>query len=123
MLLNKVSVRPTAEPLCAIHKIVEEQDKAMDKVLGKHHKFMEFANNSTPVQNAVASSSTLPEKPVEPSLQDSLPPDPAFKSMKEYDEHEKKHCNRTKKAKKAKKDSVHLAPSEMEMTQFRYSLR
>jgi hypothetical protein len=37
--------------------------------------------------------------------------------MKEYDEHEKKHCNRMKKAKKAKKDSVHLAPSEMETTQ------
>jgi hypothetical protein len=37
--------------------------------------------------------------------------------MKEYDEHEKKYHNRTRKAKKAKKDSVHLAPSEMEMTQ------
>jgi hypothetical protein len=86
-----------------MHKIVEEQDKAVDKVLGKHRKFMEFANNSTPVQNAVASSSTLPEKPVEPSLQDSLPPAPALKSMKEYDEHEKKHHNRAKKAKKAKK--------------------
>jgi hypothetical protein len=57
-----------------MHKIVEEQDEAMDKVLGKHRKFMEFANNSTPVQNAVASSSTLPEKPVEPLLQDSLSP-------------------------------------------------
>jgi hypothetical protein len=100
-----------------MHKIVEEQDKAMDKVLGKHCKFMEFANNSSPVQNAVALSSTLPEKPVEPSLQDSLPPAPAFKSMKEYDEHEKKHRNRMKKVKKAKKDSVHLAPSEMETTQ------
>jgi hypothetical protein len=100
-----------------MHKIVEEQDEAMDKVLRKHCKFMEFANNSSPVQNAVASSSTLPEKPVEPSLQDSLPPAPAFKSMKEYNEHEKKRCNRTKKAKKAKKDSVHLAPAEMETTQ------
>jgi hypothetical protein len=100
-----------------MHKIVEEQNKAMDKVLGKHRKFMEFANNSTPVQNNVASSSTLPVKPVEPSLQDSLPPAPAFKSMKEYDEHEKKCCNRTRKAKKAKKDSVHLAPSEIETTQ------
>jgi hypothetical protein len=117
MLLKKVGVRSTAEPLHAMHKLVEEQDEAMDKVLGKHHKFMEFANNSTPVQNAVALSSTLPVKPVEPSLQDSLPPAPAFKSMKEYDEHEKKHCNRTRKAKKAKKDSVHLAPSEIEMTQ------
>jgi hypothetical protein len=37
--------------------------------------------------------------------------------MKEYDEHEKKCCNRTKKAKKAKKDSAHLTPSEMETTQ------
>jgi hypothetical protein len=37
--------------------------------------------------------------------------------MKEYDEHEKKHCNRMKKAKKAKKNSVHLTPSEMETTQ------
>jgi hypothetical protein len=100
-----------------MHKIVEEQDEAMAKVLGKHCKFMEFANNSFPVQNAVASSSTLPEKPVKPSLQDSLPPAPAFKSMKEYDEHEKKHRNRTRNAKKAKKDSVHLAPSEMETTQ------
>jgi hypothetical protein len=100
-----------------MHKIVEEQDEAMDKVLGKHHKFMEFANNSSSVQNAVASSSTLPVKPVEPLLQDSLPSAPAFKSMKEYNEHEKKHRNRTRKAKKAKKDSVHLAPSEMETTQ------
>jgi hypothetical protein len=100
-----------------MHKLVEEQDEAVDKVLGKHCKFMEFANNSPPVQTAVASSSTLPEKPVEPSLQDSLPPTPAFKTMKEYDKHEKRHRNRTRKAKKAKKDSVHLAPSEMEMTQ------
>jgi hypothetical protein len=117
MLLKKVGVRLIAEPLCAMHKIVEEQDKAVDKVLGKHCKFMEFANNSIPVQNAVASSSTLPEKPVKPSLQDSLPPAPAFKSMKEYDEHEKKCRNRTRKAKKAKKDSVHLTSSEMETTQ------
>jgi hypothetical protein len=100
-----------------MHKIVKEQDEAVDKVLGKHHKFMEFANNSTPVQNTVALSSMLPEKPVEPSLQDSLSPAPAFKSMKEYDEHENKRCNRARKAKKAKKDSVHLAPSEMETTQ------
>jgi hypothetical protein len=100
-----------------MHKIVEEQDEAMDKVLGKHRKFMEFANNSSPVQNAVALSSMLPEKPVEPLLQDFLFPAPAFKSMKEYDEHEKKCCNRMKKAKKAKKDSVHLIPSEMETTQ------
>jgi hypothetical protein len=110
MLLKKVSVRPTAEPLCAMHKLVEEQDEAVDKVLGKHRKFMEFAKNSPPVQNAVASSSMLPEKPVEPLLQDSLSPAPAFKSMKEYDEHEKRCCNRMKKAKKAKKNSVHPIP-------------
>jgi hypothetical protein len=116
MLLKKISVQPTAEPLRAMHKIVEEQDEAVDKVLGKHHKFMEFANNSPPVQNAVALSSTLPVKPVEPLLQNLLPPAPAFKSMKEYDEHEKKCRNRMRKAKKAKKDSVHLAPSEMETT-------
>jgi hypothetical protein len=52
----------------------------------------------------------LPEKPVEPSLQDSLPPAPAFKTMKEYDEHEERRRNRTRKAKKAKKDSVHPVP-------------
>jgi hypothetical protein len=109
MLLKKVGVRPTAEPLRAMHNLVEEQDEAVDRVLGKHRKFMEFA---PPVQNAVAST-LMPEKPVQPSLQDSLPPAPAFKSMKEYDEHEKKRCNRMKKAKKAKKD-VHPAPSEME---------
>jgi hypothetical protein len=95
-----------------MHKLVEEQDEAVDCVLGKHCKFMEFAKKSSPVQNAIASAS-MPEKPVEPSLQDSLPPAPAFKSMKEYDEHERKHRNRTKKAKKAKKD-LHPAPSEME---------
>jgi hypothetical protein len=100
-----------------MHKIVEEQDKAVDKVLGKHRKLMEFANNSSPVQNTVASSSMLPGKPVESSLQDSLSPAPAFKTMKEYDEHEKKRRNRTKKAKKAKKDSIHLTPSEIETTQ------
>jgi hypothetical protein len=67
-----------------MHKLVEEQDKAVDKVLGKHCKFMEFANNSPPVQYAVASSSTLPERPVEPLLQDPLCPALAFKTMKEY---------------------------------------
>jgi hypothetical protein len=112
MLLKKVGVRPTAEPLRAMHKLVEKQNEAVDRVLGKHCKFMEFAKNSSSVQNAVASSSTLPEKPVEPSLQDFLSPAPAFKTMKEYDEHEKKRRNRMKKAKKAKKD-LHLAPSEM----------
>jgi hypothetical protein len=114
MLLKKVGVQPTAEPLCAMHKLVKEQDEAVNHVSGKHCKFMEFAKNSFPVQNAVASSSTLPEKPVKPSLQDSLPLAPAFKSMKEYDKHEKRRCNRMKKAKKAKKD-VHPAPSKMGM--------
>jgi hypothetical protein len=109
-LLKQAGVRPTAEPLRAMHKIVEEQDEAVGKVLGKHRKFMEFAKNSSPVQNAVAST-LMPVKPVEPSLQDSLPPPPAFKSIKEYDEHEKKRHNRTKKAKKAKQD-VHPAPPE-----------
>jgi hypothetical protein len=110
MLLKKVDVRPTAEPLRAMHKLVKEQGKAVDRVLGKHRKFMKFAENSSPGQNAVALTS-MPEKPVEPSLQDSLPPAPAFKSMKEYDEHERKRCNRTKKAKKAKQD-LHPAPPE-----------
>jgi hypothetical protein len=114
MLLRKVGVRPTVEPLRAMHKLVEEQDEAVDKVLGKHRKFMEFAKNSPPVQNAVASTS-MPEKPVEPSLQDSLPPAPAFKSMKEYDEHEKKRHNRTRKAKKAKKD-LHPTPVDSMVT-------
>jgi hypothetical protein len=109
-LLKRLSIQPTAEPLRAMHKLVEEQDEAVDKVLGKHRKFMKFAENSPPVQNAVAST-LMPEKPVEPSLQDSLPPAPAFKSMKEYDEHEKKRHNRTKKAKKAKQD-LHPAPPE-----------
>jgi hypothetical protein len=58
----------------------------------------------------------MPEKPVEPLLQDSLPPAPAFKSMKEYNKHEKKHHNKMKKAKSAKKDSVHLAPVEGAVT-------
>jgi hypothetical protein len=107
-----------------MHKIVEEQDKAMDKVLGKHRKFMEFANNSSPVQNAVASSSTLPEKFVEPSLRDSLLLAPAFKSIKEYDEHEKKRRNRTRKAKKAKR-TLFTSPRLRwrQLRTFRYSLR
>jgi hypothetical protein len=93
-----------------MHKLVEEQDEAVYRVLGKHRKFMEFANNSSLVQNAVALSSTLPEKPVEPLLQDFLSPAPAFKTIKEYDEHKKRCRNRTRKAKKAKKDSVHPIP-------------
>jgi hypothetical protein len=76
---------------------------------------MEFAKNSPPVQNAVASSSTLPEKPVELSLQDSLLLASTFKTMKEYDEHERKCCNRTKKAKKAKQD-VHPTPMDSTVT-------
>jgi hypothetical protein len=114
MLLKKVSVRPTAELLHAMHKLVEEQDKAVDRVLGKHRKFIKFAENSSPVQNAVASTS-MPEKPVEPSLQDSLLPAPAFKTMKEYDEHQRKRCNRIKKAKKAKQD-VHPTPVDNTVT-------
>jgi hypothetical protein len=113
-LLKKVGVRPTAEPLRAMHKLVEEQDEAMDHVLGKHHKFMKFAKNSPPVQNAVASTS-MPEKPVELSLQDSLPSAPAFKTMKEYDEHQRKRRNRTKKAKKAKQD-VYPTPVDSTVT-------
>jgi hypothetical protein len=97
-----------------MHKLVEEQDEAVDRVLGKHRKFIEFAKNSSPVQNAVAST-LMPEKPVEPLLQDSLPPAPAFKSMKEYDEHEKKRRNRTRKAKKAKRD-IHPTPVDSTVT-------
>jgi hypothetical protein len=97
-----------------MHKLVEEQDKAVDKVLGKHCKFMKFAENYSLVQNTVASTS-MPEKPVEPSLQDSLPPAPAFKTMKEYDEHQRKRCNRMKKAKKAKQD-VHPTPVDSTVT-------
>jgi hypothetical protein len=97
-----------------MHKLVEEQDEAVDKVLSKHRKFMKFAENSSPVQNAVASTS-MPQKPVEPSLQDSLPPAPAFKSIKKYDEHQRKRCNRTKKAKKAKQD-IHPTPVDNMVT-------
>jgi hypothetical protein len=113
-LLKRISVRPTAEPLRAMHKLVEEQDEAVDHVLGKHRKFMKFAKNSPPVQNTVAST-LMPEKPVEPSLQDSLSPAPAFKTMKEYDEHERKRHNRTKKAKKAKQD-IHPTPVDNTVT-------
>jgi hypothetical protein len=116
-LLKRISVRPTAEPLRAMHKLVEEQDEAVDHVLGKHRKFMKFAENSPPVQNAVASTS-MPEKPVEPSLQDSLSPAPAFKIMKEYDEHQRKRHNRTKKAKKAKQD-LHPTPVDSTVTNVR----
>ena len=72
-LLKKASVRPTVEPLCAMHRIVQQQEKRMDMVLGKHHKFMEFATNSSLVQNAIASTSQLPDTPVEPLLLDTLP--------------------------------------------------
>jgi hypothetical protein len=113
-LLKEVGVQPTAEPLRAMHKLVEEQNEAVDRVLGKHCKFMKFAKNSPPVQNAVASTS-LPEKPVEPSLQDSLPSAPTFKSIKEYDEHQRKRRNRTKKAKKAKED-IHPTPVDNTVT-------
>jgi hypothetical protein len=72
---------------------------------------MELADKSSPVQHTVASLSTLQMKPVEPLFQDFLP------CLQNYDEHQKKHHNRTKKVKQAKKDSVHLAPAEVEMTQ------
>ena len=84
-LLTKASVRPTVEPLHAMHRIVEEQDKDINTVLGKHCKFMEFATNSSPVQNAVVSTRQLLTAPVEPLLLDRLPV-PSFKSMKEYDD-------------------------------------
>ena len=111
-LLKKAGVRPTVEPLCAMHEIVQQQEKRMDMVLGKHHKFMEFATNSSPVQNTVASTSQLPDAPAEPSLLDTLPV-PSLKTIKEYDEDQKKHCTRSKKAKKAKKESVHLCADEL----------
>jgi hypothetical protein len=97
-----------------MHKIVEEQDKAVNKVLGKHHEFMELADKSSPCAECCG---IIEYVAVEPLLQDFLPCAPALKTIKEYDEHEKKRHNRTRKAKKAKKDSVHLAPSEMETTQ------
>ena len=91
-----------------MHKLVEEQGKELEVSLGKKREYMNFATNSSPVQNAVASSSKTPEVPVEPSLQEILAHAPSFKSMKEFDEYEKKRCTRSKKAKKAKKNSVHL---------------
>ena len=100
------------EPLCAMHNVVQQQDKEMDKVLGKYHKFIEFATDSAPVQNAIALTSTLPDAPVEPPLLDRLPV-PTFKSIKEYDDDQKKHCTRTRKAKKAKKESVHLPADQL----------
>ena len=111
-LLKRAGVRPTVKPLCAMHKVVQQQERAMDTVLGKHHKFMEFATNFSSVQNAVASTSQLPDAPVEPLLLDTLPV-PSFKTIKEYDKHEKKHRTRSRKAKKAKKDSVHLTAAEL----------
>ena len=60
-LLKKAGVRPTVEPLCAMHEVVQQQKKAMDTVLGKHCKFMEFATNSSPVQNAIVLTSQLPD--------------------------------------------------------------
>ena len=84
---------------------MEEQGKELDVALGKCREFMTFAANSSPVQNAVVSSSKAPEVPVQPSLQEILAHAPSFKSMKEFDEYEKKQCTRSKKA---KKESVHL---------------
>ena len=111
-LLKKAGVRPTVEPLCAMHEVVQQQKKATDTVLGKHHKFMKFAINSSPVQNAVASTSQFPNTPVEPLLLDTLPV-PSFKTIKEYDEDQKKHHTRSRKAKKAKKESVHLPADQL----------
>ena len=111
-LLKKASVRPTVEPLLAMHKVVQQQEKAMDMVLGKHHKFMEFATDSSPVQNTISSTSQLPDAPVEPLLLDTVSV-PSFKTIKEYDKHEKKRCTRSRKAKKAKKESVHLPADQL----------
>ena len=111
-LLKKAGVRPTVKPLHAMHKIVEQQDVEMNKVLGKHCKFMEFATNSSPVQNAVASTSTLPDAPVEPLLLDSLLV-PTFNFIKEYNVDQKKHRTRSRKAKKAKKESVHIPADQL----------
>ena len=49
------------EPPHAMHKVVQQQNKEIDMVLGKHHKFMEFATKSSPVQNAVVLTSQLPD--------------------------------------------------------------
>ena len=95
-----------------MHKVVQQQKKAMDTVPGKHHKLMEFATNSSPVQSTVALTSQLPDTPVELSLLETLPV-PSFKTIKEYNEDQRKHCTRSRKAKKAKKDSVHLSAAEL----------
>ena len=106
--LKEVGIQPTAEPIHAMHKIMEEQGKELEVSLGKKREFMSFATKSSPVQNAMVSSSKTPEVPVEPSLQEILAHAPSFKSMKEFDKFEKKRRTRSKKAKKAKKESVHL---------------
>ena len=111
-LLKKAGVRPTVEPLHAMHKMVEQQDIEMDKVLGKYCKFTEFATKSAPVQNAIASTSTLFNAQVELLLLDRLPVT-TFGSMKEYDADQKKHHTRSRKAKKAKKESVHCCADEL----------
>ena len=61
------------------------------------------------MQNAVASTSQLPDAPVEPSLLDTLPA-PSFKTIKEYNEDQRKHHTRSRKA---KKDSIHLTAAEL----------
>ena len=111
-LLKTIGVKPTAEPIRAMHKLVEEQGKELEVALGKRREFMNFATNSSPVQNAVASSSKTPVVPVEQTLQETLAHAPSFKTMKEFDEYEKKRRTRSKKAKKAKKVDVHL-PAEL----------
>ena len=111
-LLKKTSVRPTVEPLHAMHRIVQKQEKAMDTVLGKHHKFMKFATDSSPVQNTIVSTSQFPDTPVEPLLLDTLPV-PSFGTIEEYNKDQKTCCTRLRKAKKAKKKSVHLHADEL----------
>ena len=125
-LLKKAGVKPTVEPLHAMHKVVEQQDAEMDKVLGKYRKFTEFATNSASVQNAIASTSTLPDAPVELPLLDRLPV-PTFKSMKEYNADQKKRHTRMRKAKKGKRSLSTSLPISCLTVEcwatFRYSLK
>ena len=105
-LLKTIRVKPTAEPIRAMHKLVEEQGKELEVSLGKRREFMTFAANSSPVQNAVASFSKTPEVPVEPSLQEILAHAPSFKSMKEFDEYEKKRRTRSRRPKRSQSTSL-----------------
>ena len=58
-LLKKAGVRPTMEPPCAMHKIVEQQDIDMDKVLGKYHKFMDSHAYSYGYNRSVSTNLTI----------------------------------------------------------------